>query len=349
MDKGTIQEIKNFKEFAAYYKDKIFQILLNSFPSIEAKEFDQMVKSYTIRKGQYRRPAYLILWTLLYGGNVEDALVPAAAQQASEDYFLMHDDWMDGNGLRRGLPSAHKMYGEINAILAGDTVHAIAWNLAKTASDKLGDHRGSNYFAKFFDIMLQTHIGQYYDIHLTRDIKDISSFTKEDYYKSIKAKSAYYSVYGPMQCGAIIANADKASIENIKEYGIPAGNAFQIQDDILDCISTEENLGKNIGNDVREGVKTIILWHAVQNSDPVTLSRLKSIYSKRREEKSDEEVKWVLDKFVELGSIKFAQQEAERLTKESLEKFEKLSSDLPESQIKNIARDSISYTLSRNK
>ena len=60
-----------------------------------------MVRTYVDRRGQYRRPVSLILWTVLYGGDDEDGILPATAGQLSEDYFLNHDDWMDGNLLRR--------------------------------------------------------------------------------------------------------------------------------------------------------------------------------------------------------------------------------------------------------
>jgi geranylgeranyl pyrophosphate synthase len=177
----------------------------------------------------------------------------------------------------------------------------------------------------------------------------VTKFTIDDYYNSIHAKSAYYSVYGPMQCGAIIAGASQKQVEGIKKYGTLAGNAFQIKDDILDCISTEAELGKSIGNDVREGVKTVILWHAIQNADSATLNRLKEIYRKPRESKSDADVKFVLDKFNDLGSIAFAEEEAERMSVEAISLFETESKDIKESGIKQIARDAIAHTARRQK
>jgi geranylgeranyl pyrophosphate synthase len=192
-----------------------------------------------------------------------------------------------------------------------------------------------------------THRGQYLDMHLTHDVRDITKFTQEDYYKSIHAKSAYYSVYGPMQQGAIIAGAGGKEVEGIADYGTPTGNAFQIKDDILDCTSSEDKLGKSIGNDVRDGVKTLILWHAVSKASQPTLNRMKRIYNKRREDKTEEEVRFVLDSFNELGSIRFAEQEAERLSKLGIERFNALTKQIKESGLKDLARDSIGYTVKR--
>jgi geranylgeranyl pyrophosphate synthase len=339
----------NFKDFVATYKDRVYGKLCEYMPTGEPKIFNEsMVRCYVDRKGQYRRPSYVLLWSKLYGGSIDDAVLPAAAQQASEDYFLMHDDWMDGNSVRRGGPAAHVMYDPAYAINAGSVVHMIAWKIAKEACDALGGERGKRYFAKFYDIMLVTHQGQYLDIRLTKEVKDITRFTLEEYYASIHAKSAYYSVYGPMQCGAIIAGADESVVERIPEYGTPCGNAFQIKDDILDCSSTTEALGKSIGTDVREGTKTLILWHAVHNASSNTLEKLKAIYSKGRSEKTDGEVKFVLDTFKEMGSIAYAQKEADRLVAEASSRFEALTRGVPESQFKAIARDGIGVTAKRN-
>lgn len=344
----NIDNVGSFREFIALYKDDIYNRLVSYFPTSGPAEFNKMAMTYTERKGQYRRPSYIMLWNRLYGGVDEDAVLPAVAQQASEDYFLMHDDWMDGNTVRRNGPAAHILFGERHAITAGSMVHVITWRIAHDAARKLGEERGNAYFSKFYDTMIVTHQGQYLDIRLTREVNDITKFTKEDYFKSIHAKSAYYSVYGPMQCGAIIAGADADTVSSIKEYGVPAGNAFQIKDDILDCASDQATLGKSIGNDVRDGVKTIILWHAVQNASQAQLDKLKAIYMKDRSAKTEEEISWVLNLFNELHALQLAQKDADALVSQAVESFKRLSSDLPESKLKEIAIESIGYTAKRN-
>ncbi|MGC8495778.1 MAG: polyprenyl synthetase family protein [Candidatus Micrarchaeia archaeon] len=348
MDSADIDRISNFKEFIALYKEHIYNLLISYFPKSGHEAFNNMARVYTDRKGQYRRPSYIILWDMLYGGNPEEALLPAAAQQATEDYYLMHDDWMDGNTVRRNGPAAHVLYGERYAITAGSMVHAISWKMARDAANMLGPKRGDAYFNKFYDMMIVTHQGQYLDVRLTREVKDVTKFTRDDYFQSIHAKSAYYSVYGPMQAGAIIAGADESIVSSIKDYGIPAGNAFQIKDDILDCIADQNTLGKSIGNDVRDGVKTIILWHAVQNANTEQLERLKRIYAKDREQKTEEEVSWVLNLFNETGAIKKAQEEADELVNQAIETFKHATSSIHDSNLKRIAMDSIGYAAKRS-
>ncbi|BCS91356.1 MAG: geranylgeranyl diphosphate synthetase [Candidatus Micrarchaeota archaeon] len=340
---------KEFSKFAELIKEDVYNKIKEYTSLSNVKEhYRKMLNEYVDRKGQYRRPSYLILWTMLYNGNAEDALLPAAAQQLSEDWLLMIDDWMDNNLLRRGGKAAYLIYGDKLTINAASDLQALNWKIAIDAYKQLGEPRGSRYIRKFFDMLHVTHIGQYLDLTLTSS-KDITSFTIEDYYESIHAKSAYYSVYGPMQQGAIIANADESKVEAIESYGVPAGRAFQIIDDVLDCASDDKTLGKTVGTDVRDGVKTIILWHAVHNASQQQLDMLKEIYAKNPEMKTDEEIHKVIELFKELGSIDFAKNEAKRLIDEALSNFNKVERDLAENQIKDLARDSLTYIVNRIK
>ena len=337
-----------FVEYAAEHADKVYNKICEHLPDREPKEHYKMVRDYVDRRGKYKRPAYLLLWTELYGGDLEKAILPAAAMQSSEDWILMHDDWYDQADLRRGKPSAHVLYGSEYAINAGDALHMIQWKIAFNAADQFDPETRKRWLDKFYDMLLVTMEGQYIDMKLTES-KDITKFTPEDYYKSIEAKSAYYSVYGPMQMGAIIAGADPETVERIVEYGRPVGRAFQMKDDILDITSDPETFGKSVRNDIREGVKTLILWHAVQNARPNELERLKAVYAKRREDKTDEEVEWVAEKFVEYGSVAHAEQKMNEFMQEALEAFERNTKNIPESPIKETARDSITYVVKRKK
>jgi len=236
-----------FEEYIGKHKETVYNTICGYLPRGAPEEHHKMVREYVDRKGKYARPSLLLLWAELYGGKLEDAILPAAAMQTSEDWILMHDDWEDGNELRRGEPAAHVLYGDRFAVNAADGLHMVMWKMAHDASNKLGKTVGHRYYEKFYDMLLVTVAGQYIDMHLTHDVKDITQFTIADYYESIRAKSAYYSVYGPMQLGSIIAGMDKECVERIERYGVLAGNAFQLKDDILDCTVTAEVFGKNAG------------------------------------------------------------------------------------------------------
>lgn len=327
-----------FEEYCKLHSDKIYKKLCEYIPDKEPKEHYKMVREYTQRRGKYARPNLVLLWCELYRGKVEDAFLSACGIQMVEDWVLIHDDWEDQNELRRGKPAAHILYGDVFAVNAGDTGHIIQWKMVYDASRAPG--AGERLYEKFYDIMLVIAEGQYCDLKLARE-KDITRFTLEDYWRSIHAKSAYYSVYGPMQLGAIAAGQTDAVVGRIEEYGVPIGRAFQIKDDILDCTSTSEILGKSIGTDIYEGTKTAILWHFVQNAPSTELEAVKAIYAKDRKDKTQEEVARVIKLFEKTRSIKFAQDLVDSIAKEALEKFEEQTRDIPESDIKKTARDAI--------
>lgn len=341
--------INTFKDFAAFYKERVYGKICEYLPTGEPKYFNEnILRSYVDRKGQYRRPSYLLLWNLLYGGDENEAILPAAVQQVSEDWILMHDDIYDSNELRRGKPSAHILFGVNYTIIAGDALHTVMWKMINDARASLGD-RGKKYFDMIYNMLLTTQFGQYYDTRLTSEIKEIDKFTLDEYYQSIYVKAAYYTVYGPMQAGVIIAGADDSVLDQIFRYGTPAGKAFQIKDDILDCTATEKELGKTVGNDVLEGTKTLILWHAANNAPTEVLNKLKAIYNKPRSGKTQEDVKFVLETFKELGSIDYAQKEADRLTDEAIKTFAESTKNIPDSPLKSLALDAIGNTSKRTK
>lgn len=337
----------NYDEFASLYKDKIYQTICSYIPNKEPKKHYEMVRDYVDRKGKYGRALLITLWTALYGGNIDKSILPSACLQTSEEWLLMHDDWEDKAAVRRGKPSAYVLYGEELAINAGDTLHMINWKIAEDAAENLGENLGKRFFDKFYNIMLVTAEGQYLDISLTKQ-KSIKNFKREDYFNSIHAKASYYSVYGPMQVGAIVGNAPESQIEKIKSYGLNLGNAFQIKDDILDIIGDEKVLGKSVRNDIKEGVKTLILWHFVQNANESDLQKVEKIYSKNPDEKTREELEFVADEFKQYGSVEYAEETASKLLEDSMKNFDEIEKD-KNNPYKEAARDVIQKQVKRSK
>jgi len=338
-----------FEEYCKSNSDDLFKQISQYIPNREPFEHYKMVSDYTNRRGKYMRPNLLLLWAELFGVNKEKSSLPACAIQIAEDWLLMHDDWEDANELRRGKPTAHVLYGDVFAVNAGDSSHMVMWKIVHDAANRLNDKEAAErFFEKFYDIMLVTTEGQYYDFKLTQN-KDITSFSLEDYWQSIHAKAAYYSVYGPMQLGAILAGQSEETVGKIKEYGLSIGRAFQIKDDILDCVSCEETLGKTIGNDILEGTKTAILWHFVNNSNPGDLEIVKEIYRKDRKEKTKEDVQKVVELFKKTKSIEFAEDLVDKLYKEAIAAFEKNTASLPDSESKETAKDAIEKIAKRKR
>ncbi|MDD4082005.1 MAG: polyprenyl synthetase family protein [Sphaerochaetaceae bacterium] len=341
-----------FLDYINKHRNQIHSKIIDYIPNGLPERFDSMVKEYVNRQGKYARPSFILLWAELHGRDPSTAYLPAAAMQCSEDWILMHDDFEDSNDLRRGKKAAHLLYGAPQALNAGDYLHIINWKMVYSAMDQLkvssNETIANRFFEKFYDILLTTAEGQFYDMTLTHE-KDITKFTIQDYLNSIHAKSAYYSVYGPMQLGAILAGKDEDYVKRIRTYGEPIGNAFQIKDDILDCLSTNEVLGKSVGNDIKEGVKTPILYDFVQNANEKDLAKVKEIYSKERNDKTSEDVKFVLEMFKKYDSYKCAENLIDELGKKARDSFEEETKQISEMKLKEIARNAIEKMVKRKK
>lgn len=336
-----------FAEYCQKNNDSLLKTVLAFLPEHEPKEHYKIVREYTLRKGKYARPNLALLWAELLGGNKETVFPYACGIQMAEDWFLMQDDWEDQNEMRRGKPAAHIMYGPTFTINASNSVQAAMWKMVTDSRLHTNNKTGERLFEKFYDIINVTIEGQYLDMKLTE--RKITDFTLDDYWQSIHAKAAYYSVYGPMQLGAIAVGQPEDAVEKIAEYGEKIGRAFQLKDDILDCTSNEETLGKTIGNDVLEGTKTAILWHCIQKASSQDLEKLQAIYAKKRTEKTSMEISFVLDLFKSTGSIAYAEELTDSLANEAMTEFEKQTAALPETEIKDTARDAIRKMTQREK
>jgi geranylgeranyl pyrophosphate synthase len=343
-----------FAEYCQQNNDAILKTIVNYLPEREPLGHYQVAREYTLRKGKYARPNLALLWTELFGESKEIVFPFACGIQMAEDWFLMQDDWMDQNEMRRGKPTAHLLYGASATINASNSVQASMWKMVHEGTLQThprppvsGRETTTRLFDKFYDIINVTIEGQYLDLKLTE--RKITDFTLEDYWQSIHAKAAYYSVYGPMQLGAISAGQPENVVEKIADYGEKIGRAFQLKDDILDCTSNEETLGKTIGNDVLEGTKTAILWHCIQKASSQDLEKLQAIYAKKRTEKTADEIGYVLDLFNTTGSITYAEHLTDSLAKEAMLEFEKQTTSLPETELKDTARDAILKMTQREK
>jgi len=211
---------------------------------------------YAVMAGGKRlRPVLTIAACEACGGSDERVLEPAAALELLHTYSLIHDDLpaMDDDDLRRGRPTVHCAFGEAEAILAGDALHTLAFEILGTRPE------GPEYAMRRSEaVALVARAagadgmvgGQVADLEGSEDRVDAEGLHWIHAHKTgaLFAASA--------ELGAIHAGADKASRAALYRYGLTLGLAFQIADDILDCTSTAEELGKTPGKDLRDGKAT---------------------------------------------------------------------------------------------
>ncbi len=186
------------------------------------------------------------------GGDERQVLPVACVIELLHSFSLIHDDLpaMDDDDMRRGLPTSHVKYGEATAILAGDALFALAYEVMShgsrrqnVSSDRIADVISNVSSAVGFRGMCS---GQ--SIDLLSEGKDISLELLEEIHRKKTGALISASVYA----GAKIAGASENELRSLHEYSSHIGLAFQIKDDILDVSGTFEEIGKNPGSDVHK-------------------------------------------------------------------------------------------------
>lgn len=187
--------------------------------------------------------------------NEIDVMAAAISVEVIQSFTLIHDDIMDDDDLRRGVPAVHQEYDLETAILAGDTLYSKAFEIM------LGAGAANEQTVAAIDVLAHTCTeiceGQAFDV----EFENRSDVTPEEYLKMVRLKTAV--LYAAAAClPAVLMGADDETVEALYEYGLDIGRAFQIQDDVLDLTVPSEQLGKQRGSDLVEGKQTLITLHA---------------------------------------------------------------------------------------
>tara|TARA_B100001250_G_scaffold411710_1_gene440990 strand:+ start:4949 stop:5935 length:987 start_codon:yes stop_codon:yes gene_type:complete len=169
---------------------------------------------------------------------------------------LYHDDVMDEAETRRGIEAVNHRWGNLTAILAGDFLLAKASELAASLGTEVAE-----LLAATIGHLCE---GQVRELQLIYDINR----NEEQYLQAISGKTA--ELYATScRIGGIVGGADRAVVDQLTEFGHAYGMAFQVVDDILDLIATDEELGKPSGNDLKEGVYTLPVIRMIASGDPI--------------------------------------------------------------------------------
>ena len=190
--------------------------------------------------GKRLRPALTLGAADIIAGDDAPALPAAAAIEMIHTYSLIHDDLpaMDDDDLRRGKPTSHKVHGEATAILAGDTLLAMAFELLVTTHNvaviaEIARAAGATGMAG----------GQYLDLKAEGQSLSLEQL------KAIHNAKTGALIRASLRAGAMLAGAGEEQLAALTKYGQHLGLAFQVTDDILDITGNEASLGKPIGSD----------------------------------------------------------------------------------------------------
>lgn len=221
----------------------------------------QPLRGFSATGGKRVRPALVLLATQAVHGNVEAALPVACAIEDFQSAALIHDDIADKSELRRGELCLYRRLGTGLAINVGDAalVHTIGRICHGNAYDETTRLR---LIDALISMQERTLEGQALDLGWTQENRwDI---TPDEYLFMATSKTAYYSAAYPLLCGAIVGGGTAEQRSALEAFGLKAGLAFQLQDDLLNLVGDAKTQGKDFRSDITEGKRTLLVVKAIE-------------------------------------------------------------------------------------
>ncbi len=247
--KKTRQIEKNAKTVNKYLKSK-----LKGNP----KKLYDAAGHLIVHGGKRLRPYMVIRSCQILGGKASNAMPAASAVEMVHNFTLVHDDIMDNDEMRHGVPTTHRKYGMPIAILAGDVLFSKAYQVI--SDTKLSPVATTHLISRLAKACVDVCEGQLLDVKMAEE-KKIP--TQSQYIEMIgKKTAALFDVSCSM--GAICATNKKKDISNLSSFGRNLGIAFQITDDLIGVMGDPKITKKPVGNDLREGKKSLPILMAIK-------------------------------------------------------------------------------------
>ncbi len=272
---------------------------------------------YVLRNGGKRlRPILLLVSNRIFGGDDEDAIPAALAVEVFHNFTLVHDDIMDHADERRGRPTVHVKWDESTAILAGDYLMGLAYDLLARSRAK---ESISLLIGRFQRMTAQLCEGQTLD----KEFETRTDVTVDEYLQMVDRKTGAL-LQASLEVGGMIGGADADAQIALGEIGRNAGRAFQIKDDLLDLTADDHRWGKMIGGDLIEGKKTYLLLRAIERTKGSEREWFMRIVHDRG--LSQEDVSEARERMERSGVLEEARAEIQRYSRQAAECTERLGS-----------------------
>ena len=207
--------------------------------------------------GKRIRPVLMLMAYNMYREDVDRIMPVALGLEVYHNFTLLHDDLMDRADVRRGKPCVHKVWNDNTAILSGDNMLVMAYQMmSRCPSSAL-----PSVISIFTETALQIDEGQQYDM----EFEQRTDVTEREYLEMIRLKTSVLLACA-LQIGALLGGASEADAQALYAYGEKVGLAFQLQDDYLDVYGNFETFGKAIGGDILCNKKTFMLINALAHA-----------------------------------------------------------------------------------
>ncbi len=276
----------------------------------------RQISEYIINSGGKRlRPILVVLMTQAFGYKGKNHIQLAAIIEFIHTATLLHDDVVDESDMRRGNKTANEVWGNSASVLVGDFLYSRAFQMMVTIENL----QVMNILANATNTISEGEVLQLLNIGNLE-------ITEEQYYQVIKNKTAQLFEAG-CELSALISDADKETIKKMSAFGEYLGMAFQIADDMLDYAIDNEELDKNIGDDLAEGKLTLPLIYLLENGNQGD----KKVIAEAIKSQSTKHLKTIQKRINETPALNYTQEKANEFANLAKQQLR----DLPQSDAKN--------------
>ena len=326
-----MQQLENYHKIIIENLQDIF-----SGYKAEIKELYEPI-NYSLEGGKKIRPVSVLLVADVFDGNLEQATIPAFAVEMFHNFTLLHDDVMDNSPVRRNRQTVHAKWNANQAILSGDAMMILVYQkLLELPTEKI-----KPITELINKTALQVCEGQQLDMEFETTL----NVPIERYMQMIELKTAVL-LAASLALGAMSADASEKDVQNIYDFGINIGLAFQIQDDYFDTFADFEIFGKKIGNDIITNKKTFLLINALKKAGNQQKERLNQLFSlENLDEQSKIEV--VKQIFIDLKIPEIAKSKISEYYKKAIQNLDNIK--FPNPQKRQYLYDFAEYIIKRKK
>ena len=303
-------------------------------PDQEPARLIEASRQYPYAGGKRMRPAIVLAACGAVGGDKSKAVPLAVAIEYIHNFTLIHDDYMDGDQMRRGMKTIHVGYDMPTAILAGDALFAKAYQIIAELDIPSDNMRGILKFVS--DAVWDLARGQQFDIENEHKLVSEARYTETIFLKTSVLFAA--AAAG----GALVGGAKPEVVDAINKYALDMGLGFQMYDDYLGIAGDTAKTGKSVGNDLRKGKCTLMVTYTLENlKDEAKLAKFKSILGNM--DATEEEVREGMQIMKDIGAIEYNKKAAE----DKVASAKAYLSILPDSEDKEFMLALADYAINR--
>ncbi len=329
------------------YGDATRRVLFDYLPAAEPRRYlYDLVADYPRRGGRAFRPSLCIATARAFGSPMEVALCTAASIELMHNAMLIHDDIEDESEQRRGKPAMHVSEGVPIAINVGDMLSLLSMRPLLDNRRLLGPELALRILEETERMARESAEGQALELGWRRD--NVTEVAEADYLHMVLKKTCWLATIHPSRMGALIGSIGSMDLDRCIRFGFFLGAAFQIQDDLLNLEGDPDSYGKELGGDIREGKRTLMLIHLWANSTDAERVRLREMLGQPRECRSEPDVTWVRERMDSYGCLDYARQVAQGLAGAARYEFTGLYGHLPDSMDRRFLEALPTWVIERN-